>query len=175
MGADKLYEDRKLIRLCNLQMAREILYRVCYGSSDISNNVAKSLLASKLVIKPAILQGFCRHKVKHADYPGIIPEEGHSVLGTYVTGLTDGDIYRLDAFEGSEYTRQKVKVYVSQRTGGKIESGDEMETAMTETYVYTCGDARLEKEEWDYEDFRKQKLMNWVDADHEYAGKRHSF
>jgi hypothetical protein len=78
-----------------------------------------------------------------------------------VTGLTDGDIFRLDAFEGSEYRRIKVKVELVE-DGGK--------SAEAETYLYTAGEHRLEKMEWSYEEFRKDKMHRWADNSSEYRG-----
>jgi hypothetical protein len=77
-----------------------------------------------------------------------------------VTRLTDGDIFRLDTFEGSEYRRIKVKVSVED--GGK--------SAEAETYLYTAGEHRLEKMEWSYEEFRKDKMHRWADNSSEYQG-----
>ena len=68
-------------------MAHSVLSRVIYGTTR-----SELRLARKLKIRPAILHGYCRHQVKYVDYPGIIPEDGKSVKGTYVTGLTEEDI-----------------------------------------------------------------------------------
>ena len=95
----------------------------------------------------------------------MIYEKGHSVQGTYVTGLTDGDIYRLDHFEGGEYIRVTVKVMLLDANGGA--HGDMLDA---ETYVFTAGDSRLEKREWDFEEFRQEKLRNWADHSEEYQG-----
>jgi len=120
-----------------------------------------------LSVKPAILHDYCRHRVLHADYPGIIPEKGHTVRGTYVTGLTDGDIWRLDTFEGGQYSRDKVSVVLlidADHDAGKNEG----EVVETETYVFTEGDEWLERVEWDYEVFRKEKMHRWADHSEEY-------
>ena len=143
-------------------MAPEVLHRVIYGWDQVGVDPAKTLLAAALTITPALLHDFCRHRVRHADYPGIIKEPGHSVKGTYVTGLTDGDIYRLDFFEGDEYTREWVEVEVEILGKGRKEKA--------EAYVYTAGDDQLEKVEWDYDDFRKKKLKNWVGGSREFDG-----
>ncbi|KAF8806978.1 hypothetical protein BYT27DRAFT_7140509 [Phlegmacium glaucopus] len=80
---------------------------------------------SHLQLCPAVLLQYTRHKVKYADYPGIIPytrgkalfkdreldQEERSVRGTLVTGLTESDIRALDIFEGAEYKREKVDVH----------------------------------------------------------------
>ena len=154
-------------------MAPEILHRVCYGRNQVGRDPAATKLAAGLSIRPAILHGYCRHRVKLCDYPGIIAEHGHTVRGTYVVGLTDGDIFRLDQFEGDEYERRKVKVEVLHdgNHGSSEGKGDEGRDMDAETYVYTAGDNNLEKREWDYDEFRKQKLHRWADESYEYQGE----
>jgi hypothetical protein len=146
-------------------MAREVLNRVCFGTSKVHEHPTLAARAAKLLIKPAVLHDYCRHRVQWADYPGMIYEKDHSVRGTYVTGLTDGDISRLDQFEGSEYAREKVKVMIVE--DNDTAQGDVVDT---ETYVFTGGDWRLEKREWDFEEFRQEKLQNWADHSVEYQG-----
>ncbi|TVY14502.1 Protein AIG2 C, partial [Lachnellula arida] len=132
-------------------MIPKILYRVCYNDENADQDPVKKLLTSQLTIRPAILRDFCRHRVRGVDYPGIIPQEGHTVQGTFVTGLSDADISHLDMYEGSEYTRMHVKV--------EFPDGQRD----TETYVYTAGDECLEKREWDFEEFCREKLHRWLD------------
>lgn len=149
-------------------MAREILYRVCYGSSNVSHDPFKAKFAASLSIKNAILHDYCRHKVDRADYPGIIPEKGRTVRGTYVTGLTEHDIQLLDWFEGSEYTRQQVAVSLLEADAeNNLVEGSEVQT---ETYVFTAGRDQLETAEWDYEVFRREKIHRWADLSGEYDG-----
>lgn len=150
-------------------MAPEVLYRVIYGFTKLSNDPVKSKLAASLTIKPAILHDYCRHQVEYADYPGIVPDKGHTVRGTYVTGLTDGDIWRLDCFEGSEYVRQHVTVAVLEpdSQNNLVETRE----VKAETYVFTAGIDRLKLEEWDYETFRKEKMHRWYDQSEEYDGR----
>jgi hypothetical protein len=139
-------------------MAKEVLYNVIFGTSEVSRYNIQTITQA-----PAILHNHKRSRVKHCDYPGVIPQEGHSVRGTYVTGLTDGDIYRLDMFEGSQYELQTVHVRLLKSEGdaatgkGNVE-GDEVET---QTYIWTDTHERLEDKEWDYATFRKEKLSRW--------------
>ncbi|KAI6712939.1 hypothetical protein JHW43_004498 [Diplocarpon mali] len=154
-------------------MAREVLNRVIYGVSKPLPSSPQYTLSLSLKISPALLPSYCRHKVQHADYPGIIPDASREVRGTYVTGLTEGDIWRLDRFEGSEYDRQDVVVtLLSEEADGRaVETEGKAEERRTQTYVYTAGEERLEKKEWDYEVFRREKLHRWADASDEYRGK----
>jgi hypothetical protein len=94
-------------------MAPQILHRVIHGQAE-PEPWQKDLVA----IRPAILHGYRRHRVKGADYPGLLPARlSSAVLGTVVTGLTDGDMYRLDLFEGGEYQKRKVKVQLLRSPG----------------------------------------------------------
>lgn len=150
-------------------MAAEVFFTVCYRFSN--ENV--SLLKSLHDFKPAILHGFCRRRVKDADYPGITPDEDHEVRGMYVTGLTDANMYHLDAFEGAEYERQTVKVRLLSQVGddkgrGNVE-GEEVEC---EVYVFKYPE-ELEDREWDFEEFRKHKMKKWTREDYGFEDTDH--
>ncbi|KAF5391538.1 hypothetical protein D9757_002369 [Collybiopsis confluens] len=80
--------------------------------------------ACHLQIAPAILFEHTRHKLKNADYPGLIPiaqgqklfdrdllQEERCVRGTLVTGLSAEDMKLLDYFEGAQYTRRNIQVH----------------------------------------------------------------
>ncbi|PSN74367.1 hypothetical protein BS50DRAFT_539583 [Corynespora cassiicola Philippines] len=172
-------------------MAPQVLHRVIWGSKDPPTPAHASLLT----IRPAILHNFQRHKVRYADYPAILPSSHSSdptaissVRGTLVHGLTDGDIWRLDIFEGSEYERRKVKVRVLEqgaKENGEGGMGDvsqpemanvEGEEVEAEVYVWIAGSHRLEEEEWDFGDFVRDKMSRWVgreaaDADEGFQGR----
>ena len=146
-------------------MAPQVLHRVIYGTTTPTSEQK-----SALSIRPAILAGYSRHKVRGCDYPAIIPsptspsnlEESSSVRGTLVTGLSARNVYRLDVFEGDEYKRQRVSVQlISPGTGdGSGELGGKAVDA--ETYVWIDGEERLEEGEWDFKNFVREKLGRWV-------------
>ncbi|KAF1962498.1 hypothetical protein CC80DRAFT_487943 [Byssothecium circinans] len=159
-------------------MAPPVLHRVIWGTSTPPTPTHASLLR----IRPAILHAHQRHKVRHADYPAILPSTPtSSVRGTLVQGLTDGDIWRLDIFEGSEYQRQKVKVRVlEQKDGERGGGGDaggigdlhqreednvEGEEVEAETYVWISGADALEASEWDFSEFVRDKMKRWTGED----------
>ncbi|KAK5789397.1 hypothetical protein VI817_008521 [Penicillium citrinum] len=165
-------------------MVPQILHRVIHGRSD-PEPWQKALLK----FQPATLHGFKRHRVRGADYPGIISVKTSaadvsandtSVLGTLVSGLTDGDIYRLDMFEGEDYTKEDVCVRLLLGGGNaegnnlqnvlgtaRTEDLDEGEELRAVTYVWTGGREELEEAEWDFESFKRDKLAWWVGADEE--------
>lgn len=137
-------------------MAPEVFYSVCYGTTN-PPDVIKSLHT----FTPAILHGYCRHRVRFADYPGVIAEEGQSVRGIYATGLTDANMHKLDHFEGSEYELVKATVKLLGKADGKeeaVETGEEREAGV---YVFKYPDD-LERAEWDFEYFRRQKMRTWI-------------
>jgi hypothetical protein len=157
-------------------MVPEVLYRVCYGTPRPT-----PFQASLLTFKPAILSGYVRRKVRFTDYPGITPAAASaSVRGTYVHGLTDGDIWRLGIFEGSQYERRKLRVRLliddvreSHVKGkgsiiGTYVEGEELEA---DTYVFTAGEERLEEGEWDFVEFKRSKLARWTGLNEEYRGE----
>lgn len=151
-------------------MAPPVLYRVIYGTTKPAP--WQKVLTT---VRPALLTNYRRHKVKHADYPAILPhgstESGPSLVrGSFVTGLTDGDLWRLDIFEGSQYTRRKVRVKILQDTAldetvtedkltAQIEDAVEVEA---ETYVWSDPREDLEEEEWDFDEFKREKMWAWV-------------
>jgi len=142
-------------------MAPGVLYRVIYGSAN-----PEPWQKALTTVRPALLQSYRRHHVKYADYPAILPHEGSSVRGSLVTGLTDGDIYRLDIFEGDQYVRKQVKVQVLKDVGldeaakeGETEVVDEV---WAESYVWQEGAETLEPQEWDFEEFKRDKMQAWM-------------
>ncbi|KAG9193164.1 hypothetical protein G6011_03199 [Alternaria panax] len=156
-------------------MSPPVLHRVIWGSQAPPTPAHASLLH----IRPAILHAHRRHKVKQADYPAILPVGNpSSVRGTLVQGLTDGDIWRLDIFEGSEYRRQRVKVnlLLPKDQGSSTEEGmgdlstreqDDVqgEEVEAETFIWIAGAHRLESEEWDFAEFVRDKMKRWVGRD----------
>lgn len=135
-------------------MAPEVFFSVCYAQ----NNPPK-VIRDLHTFTPAILSDYCRHRVKYADYPAIVSEEGHTVLGVYATGLTEANMDKLDFFEGSEYSREKVTVKLQIRKGEKLVE----EEKSTFAYVFLKPDF-LEKREWDFEEFRNEKMRLWTRA-----------
>ncbi|KAL6691543.1 AIG2-like family domain-containing protein [Trichoderma pleuroticola] len=137
-------------------MAPEVFFSVCYGDKQ-----PPQAIQDLHTFTPAILDGYCRHRVQYADYPAIVAEEGHCVRGMYATGLTEANLQKLDIFEGSEYKRINTKVKLL-----KLEGEKEVEGEVKEASVYVFLNANdLEKREWDFEEFRQQKMQMWTRGD----------
>ncbi|KAH7032897.1 uncharacterized protein B0I36DRAFT_320295 [Microdochium trichocladiopsis] len=155
-------------------MAPEVFFTVCYRSATQDVAVLKSLHD----FHPAILPGYSRRRVKYADYPGITADADHEVRGMYVTGLTAANMYKLDQFEGDEYVRETVKVRLLPKPGGSKgqegESNGKAEDEVVETEVYVYKDpAHLEDREWDFEEFRTQRMKLWTREDYGFEDTDH--
>lgn len=137
-------------------MAKEVFFSVCYGYTNPPETIRNLHTFS-----PAVLHGYCRHRVEGADYPAVVREDGHSVRGVYVTGLTDENMRKLDYFEGSEYERITVDVQLVGRDGEQ-DAMDESRT--TSVYVFIAPED-LERGEWDFENFRQEKMAVWTRGD----------
>jgi hypothetical protein len=154
-------------------MVPQILYRVCYGTENPLPE-----LISHLRFSPALLRNYSRRKVRHADFPAIIAQKNHTVLGTLISGLSKADVRWLDQFEGDMYRRVFVEVQaleaevfdahgnIKAEEMEKVKSSNEGERNMVraETYVWDLSKDRLESEEWLFADFRREKMKNWVDG-----------
>ncbi|KAK5107940.1 hypothetical protein LTR62_000545 [Meristemomyces frigidus] len=154
-------------------MAPPILHRVIHGSSSQDNPIYTT---HNIHTTPAILHNYRRHRVRYADYPAILPHAASTVRGTYVSGLTDADVGRLDVFEGGEYVRRVVRCRVlGGQAGEGSGNGDGMvegEEVEAETYVWIAGEEQLEEGEWDFEEFKREKMRFWSgeQGENEYAG-----
>ena len=150
-------------------MAPEVLHRVLFSTTTPTSTQARSLK-----IYPALLNHYTRHRVIGCDYPAIIPDAvtpNACVRGTYVEGLTDSHIWRLDIFEGDQYERVKIRCRLLEDAMDESRSSGELVEA--ETYVWEdkeMGRNGLEEGEWDFDEFRQEKMRRWV-GDQEYAGE----
>ncbi|KIX98574.1 uncharacterized protein Z520_05875 [Fonsecaea multimorphosa CBS 102226] len=144
-------------------MAPCVLHRVIHGT-----HTPEPWQKDLITVRPAMLQNYRRHRVRHADYPAIIPHSGSKVRGSLVTGLTQGDIYRLDIFEGSQYKRDVVKVQVlkdvelDQAAPEQDKDPEVLEEVEAQTYVWLEGETTLEPQEWDFEAFKRDKMHAWM-------------
>ena len=126
-------------------MVPDVFYTVCYGTKDVPDAIA-----NLHTFNPAILDGYCRRRVKHADYPGITEDRDHNVFGTFTTGLTRANMAKLDHFEGSEYVRKTVTVKLLEKVGNLDGEGSKLvegEERTAEVYVY-LHKRHLQAEEW---------------------------
>ena len=137
-------------------MAPEVFFSVCYGEKEPAKAIR-----DLHTFTPAILEDYSRHRVKEADYPAIVADKGHRVRGIYVTGLTAANITKLDYFEGAEYERIRVNVQLLERKDDAEVQGDVKEAS---AYLFLVPQA-LVKQEWDFEEFRRDKMRMWTRGD----------
>jgi gamma-glutamylcyclotransferase (GGCT)/AIG2-like uncharacterized protein YtfP len=165
-------------------MSPAIIRRVCYGP-ELPNSTTRTL-PMHLKFHPAVLAGFQRHRVRIADYPAIIRRESSTVRGMLVSGLTEGDMGRLDIFEGEEYARIKVRVRLVRTkgdlddegvkaggglTGSIADEADLEDEVPTETYIWIGDGDSLAEEEWDFDEFVRERLWRWVGSGGETEGE----
>ncbi|KAJ8604384.1 hypothetical protein MRB53_041828 [Persea americana] len=142
-------------------MAPSVLHRVTAKPRDT------------FTARPAILHNHRRHRVLRCDYPAMIPAASSSVRGTFVEGLDDRDLARLDAFEGDEYVARKVEVRLlvpeeksgavpGAKTDGEREVVQDGESREAWTYIWVAGKGKLEDGEWDFDEFVKEKMHRWA-------------
>jgi len=149
-------------------MVPDVFFSVCLGTKCPTPAIAKLY-----IFTPALLHGYCRRRVRYADYPGITEDEEHSVFGTFTAGLTRANLERLDHFEGGQYERRRVKVKVLDKVGN-IKGEGNVEGEEKETNVYVFLDRNdLEDREWDLEEFRKEKMRYWTRDGIAFDGRFH--
>ncbi len=154
------------VNLVNTILVHQVRVHTCAMTFENGNPPS---LAKDHTFHPALLPGYSRRRVRDADYPGITEEEGHVVRGVFATGLTEANLYRLDYFEGSEYERRKVKVKLLDQApdGSMGAEGQEVDA-----HVYIFKDpSHLETREWDFDEFRREKLRYWSRAEVAFDGQ----
>ncbi|CAK7266457.1 hypothetical protein SEPCBS57363_002098 [Sporothrix epigloea] len=151
-------------------MAPEVFFTVCYRAGHPPPEIT-----SGHVFRSAVLHGYTRHRVLNQEYPGIIEDDtpGACVRGMLVSGVTDGNQNRLDYFEGKEYERKTLEVVLDTPSKeAKETDGSEakkQETVKAEVYVFKYPDS-LERREWDFDEFRREKMHKWARAEYTFDG-----
>ncbi|KAK6158640.1 hypothetical protein DH2020_005954 [Rehmannia glutinosa] len=96
-----------------------------YGSL-LADDVVRVLLSRIPPSSLAILPDYHRFSIKNCVYPAIVPVENKKVLGKVLVGITPPELRILDLFEGDEYERRTVDVFLE-------DSGEKLQT---HTYVW---------------------------------------
>lgn len=148
-------------------MEPQVFFSVCYDDKSPPSDVRQ-----RHAFTPAILHGYCRRRVRGADYPGMVEDAAHTVRGTVVSGITKAGLDRLDFFEGRQYDRRVVRPKLLVQVGDEA-TGDgnvEGEQIVTESYIFL--DTReLEDKEWDFAEFKRDKLQKWTRAGYVFEGR----
>lgn len=96
---------------------------------------------------PAVLDGHARFALAGETYPGTIVRSDSSVAGIVYFDVSDADVAALDAFEGGEYRRDRVRV--------RLDSG---ELSDAQTYLYLLPQ-KLSESPWLPEEFQMQRFL----------------
>lgn len=99
----------------------------------------------------ARLEGWRRHALREATYPGIVPAQGHRVEGRLWLEVAPAGLARLDAFEGSEYRRETVRV----------QPLDGSAACDAEVWAWLDG-GRLLDHDWDARAFERDHLAGFA-------------
>ena len=127
-----------------------------YGSL-MSEDIMSAVSGVRSAHCSATLDGYCRHPVIGAEYPGMVARAGHQVRGVLYLDLPPAAWPRLDRFEGGEYERRMVEVALAD---GSLEPAW--------TYVFRDDlAARLGEGDWDYARFLREGKRRFVA---EYVG-----
>lgn len=149
-------------------MSPLILHRVLHGTTTPS-----PAQSAALTIRPAVLDGHTRHRVKNCDYPAVVSDPdtpGACVRGTWVDGLTLADVWRLDIFEGEQYERRRVRCRIIADEGQDGGDRERQDVRAAETYIWIESRDKLEPREWDFDEFRREKIGRWIGRE-EFAGE----
>lgn len=105
-----------------------------------------------LEIRDAVLEGYRRVAVPARSYPTGIAALGSKIHGKLVSGLTEEDLRRLDAYEASFYVRTTVSV--------------QTDRGMAKAFAYIDGRDPLPFpiREWDAETYEKEHLATFINT-----------
>ena len=105
---------------------------------------------------PAALDGFRRHALAGASYPGVVEQTGGRVIGRVYFNVLADDLARLDAFESTEYRRDEVNLTMLDTPVPQAS-----QPVRAQVYVY-LNQARLLPLEWDQGRFEREHLADFA-------------
>lgn len=123
-----------------------------YGTLQLGAILAR-VVGRELTGRAATLLGYARYRIADRPYPGVLAASGEELDGTLFEGLEDGDLGRLDDYEGDWYERLELPVRVGARTLAAF------------TYVLRPEHVhRLTREPWDLARFEREHLESYLAA-----------
>jgi hypothetical protein len=130
--------------------------RLTYGSL-MSEDIMSTVTGIRAAHCSATLDGYRRHPVIGAEYPGMVARAGHQVRGVLYLDLPPAAWPRLDRFKGEEYERRIVEVALADGT-----------VARAWTYIFRAElAARLGEGDWDFARFLREGKLRFISG---YAG-----
>lgn len=121
-----------------------------YGTL-LCSEIIEKLTAKSFQTTPAILPGYRRYCVSGTDYPAAVKNEISEITGLVIAITDKRSTDIISFYEGEEYKKKKVKVFVDGR----------MEDAFT--FVWAKENSLLENRNWDLQEFRKNNLKYYLD------------
>ncbi|KAG0200746.1 hypothetical protein BGX28_006288 [Mortierella sp. GBA30] len=149
----------------------------------VLNSVTRPGPEADLYTVRASIQGYIRHPYHNEPYPGMVPskDENELVEGLLVFGHAMMDRFRLDQFEGSEYTREVLSVKVLDPVPGKynikgnsqpLSAGDHVQAYV---YIFTGPRNHLDvSRQWDFEAFQREHLDVWMQTSSDFTEQAQS-
>ncbi len=120
-----------------------------YGTL-LSSEIVKKLTGKTFKTCAAVLPGYQLYRVKNHDYPAIIQNKGSETNGLILENADDSSLEVLSFYEGDEYEKKKVTVFVN----GKPE--------VALAFVWTKEIDLLTDERWDFQEFEKNSLEYYL-------------
>lgn len=99
------------------------------------------------------IEGWRRHALRDASYPGLVASPGTSVRGRLWLDVAPADLARLDAFEGDEYRREAVLVLPDDGSAPRP----------AQAWIWFDA-ARLLHHDWDPARFEREHLAGFAKA-----------
>ena len=118
-----------------------------YGSLTF-DAVWSRVVVGRYRATPATLDDHARFAIRDESYPGMIATVGSRVVGVLHLDVDDGDLDRLDRFEGDDYLRTTVEV-----------TGADGATWNAQTYLYLLPQ-RLLPTTWEPDAFAMQRFLD---------------
>ncbi|KAI9237732.1 MAG: hypothetical protein BYD32DRAFT_415674 [Podila humilis] len=150
-----------------------------YGSlmaPAVLDSVTRPGIDSNLCRVHAVIEGFVRHPYHNEPYPGMIAstDSTKTVEGILVFGHSAIDVFRLDRFEGGEYTRELLPVKILESVPASFTHGqqplDAGTTVLSNVYIFTGPVKHLDlTREWDFEAFKNEQLAQWMQTSSDFV------
>ncbi|XP_041019386.1 AIG2-like protein D [Juglans microcarpa x Juglans regia] len=134
------------------QSQSPVLHNVFVYGSLLADDVVKVLLKRVPPSSSAILHGFHRFSIKGRVYPAILPVENKKVTGKVLSGITNPELYILDAFEDVEYERRTVEVSLM----------DISEKLQAHTYVWSDKNDPDLHGDWVFEEWKQVHMDDFI-------------
>jgi len=115
-------------------------------------SVLELIVGRSLVGVVALLEDHARFGLRGKVYPAVVAQPGGRVHGLLYSGVTPGELARLDEYEGPLYERRELMVICS--------------GAPARAFTYALGKRHhhlLSSEPWDFERFRREHLESYLE------------